>query len=89
MLGWLEPMFEGQVQDPKAFVQTLARFCEAEPTARGAIANDMSELIITKRVDLAAVRQELLDTGRSDLMDALDRLLELIEPYIQEGGVDE
>jgi hypothetical protein len=89
MIGWLIEMFDGQVQDPHAFIQTLGRFAESEPAARGPLANELSERIIAKRVDLAAVRQALLDTGRGDLMDVLDRLLELIEPYIQEGGVDE
>ena len=89
MIGWLIEMFEGQVQDPHVFIQTLGRFAESEPAEGGPLANQMSDLIITKRVDLAAVRQVLLDTGRGDLMDVLDRLLELLEPYIQEGGVDE
>ncbi len=89
MLGWLEQMFEGQVQDPKQFIQTLEQFQETESAQRGPIANELSQLIVDKRVDLAAVRQVLLETGRADLMDTLDRLLELIEPYIQEGGVDE
>ena len=82
-------MFEGQVQDPQVFVTALRQFHEAEPSQRGQVANALSEAIITKRVDLAAVRQVLLDTGEADLMDTLDRLLELIEPYIEEGGVEQ
>ena len=82
-------MFEGQVHDPQVFVEALREFHEAPSDQRGQLANAISEAIITKRVDLAAVRQVLLDTGEHALMDTLDRLLDLIEPYIEEGGVDE
>ena len=82
-------MFEGQVHDPSVFVTVLRQFHEAPPEARGELANAMSDAICAKRVDLAEVRQLLLDTGRDDLMETLDRLLEMIEPYIIEGGVDE
>lgn len=82
-------MFEGQVQDPGVFIAALREFHEAPPQQRGGLANTISDAIITKRVDLAAVRQELLDTGQHELMDALDRLIDLIEPYIEEGGVEE
>ncbi len=82
-------MFEGQVQDPNAFIDVLRQFHEAPPAGRGELANAMSDAIIHKRVDLGAVRQRLLDDGASDLMDALDRLIDLIEPYIEEGGVEE
>ena len=82
-------MFEGQVQDPKLFIAALREFHEAPADQRGPMANAVSEAIITKRVDLAAVRQALLETGEHELIDALDRLIDLIEPYIEEGGVDE
>ena len=82
-------MFEGQVQDPRVFIAALREFHESEAARRGGLANALSEAIITKRVDLAAVRQALLDTGAHELMDALDRLVDLIEPYIEEGGVEE
>jgi len=82
-------MFEGRVQDPKVFIAALREFHDAAAEQRGSLANAISDAIITKRVDLAAVRQELLDTGEHELMDALDRLVDLIEPYIEEGGVEE
>lgn len=82
-------MFEGQVQDPQIFIRALREFHETDPAGRGSIANALSDAIITKRVDLAAVRQVLLDGGEHELMDALDRLIDLIEPYIEEGGVEE
>ena len=82
-------MFEGQVQDPGVFIAALREYHESNPEARGHLANALSEAIITKRVDLAAVRHALLETGAHELMDTLDRLLDLIEPYIEEGGVDE
>jgi len=82
-------MFEGQVQDPKVFIAVLREFHDAPAQNRGGLANAMSDAIITKRVDLAAVRQELLDTGAHELLDTLDRLIDLIEPYIEEGGVEE
>ena len=83
------PMFEGQVHDPTVFIAALREFHEATVEQRGSRANALSEAIITKRVDLAAVRQVLLDAGEHELMDALDRLIDLIEPYIEEGGVEE
>ena len=89
MLEWLEMLFEGHVHDPDEFIRTLQRFHETEPDQRGPLANALSDLIISKRVDLAEVRRRLLDTGRHDLFDALHRLTDLIEPYIEEGGVDE
>ena len=82
-------MFEGQVQDPRVFIAALREYHESNPEARGPMANALSDAIITKRVDLAAVRHALLDAGEHDLMDTLDRLLDLIEPYIEEGGVEE
>ncbi|MBI3319548.1 MAG: hypothetical protein HYZ89_03065 [Candidatus Omnitrophica bacterium] len=82
-------MFEGQVHDPQVFIRALREFNETDPASRGSIANALSDAIITKRVDLAAVRQVLLDGGEHELMDALDRLIDLIEPYLEEGGVEE
>ena len=82
-------MFEGQVHDPIVFIAALREFHEAEAQQRGHMANALADAIITKRVDLGAVRQTLLDTGEHDLMDTLDRLIDLIEPYIEEGGVEE
>jgi len=82
-------MFESNVQDPKVFVAALREYHESEAAQRGPMANALSELIIGKRVDLAAVRQELLDAGEHELMDTLNRLIDLIEPYIEEGGVEE
>jgi len=82
-------MFEGQVHDPRVFIAALREFHDAQASQRGPLANALSEAIITKRVDLAAVRHELLDAGEHDLMDTLDRLIDLIEPYIEEGGVEE
>ena len=82
-------MFEGQVHDPQVFIDRLREFHTANAEERGELANALSDAVITKRVDLAAVRQALLDEGEHELLDALDRLIDLIEPYIEEGGVDE
>ena len=82
-------MFEDQTQDPQVFIAALREFHESDPARRGPMANALSDAIITKRVDLAEVRRTLLDTGEHELLDTLDRLLDLIEPYIEEGGVDE
>ena len=81
-------MFEQNVQEPNLFIEALRRYHEANAAQRGDLANALSELIVAKRVDLAQVRQTLLDTGERDLMETLDRLMDLIEPYIEEGGVD-
>ena len=89
LLQGILPMFEGNVQDPKVFIAALRQFHEAETSQRGHLANAISELIIRKRVDLAEVRHALLDAGEHDLLDTLDRLIDLIEPYIEEGGVEE
>jgi len=82
-------MFEGQIRDPQVFIEALRELHGTEEAQRGELANALSDLIISKRVDLAAVRQALLDTGEHELMDTLDRLIDLIEPYIEEGGVEE
>lgn len=82
-------MFERNVQDPRVFVEALRQYHAAEVAERGDLANVLSDLIITKRVDLAEVRQLLLDQGDNALLDELHRLIDLIEPYIEEGGVDE
>jgi hypothetical protein len=80
---------EGQVHEPEVFIAVLREFHEAARESRGRLANSLSELIIRKRVDLAAVRHYLLERGDHELTDTLDRLIDLIEPYIEEGGVDE
>ena len=82
-------MFEEQVHDPQVFIAALREYHDSHPEQRGPMANALSDAIVTKRVDLAAVRQVLLETGEHELMETLDRLLELIEPYIEEGGVEE
>ena len=82
-------MFEGQVHDPHVFIEALREFHEAPSEQRGQLANAISDAIITKRVDLAAVRLALSSEGDHELLDTLDRLLDLIEPYIEEGGVEE
>lgn len=82
-------MFEGQVHDPRVFIEALREFHHTPEDQRGELANVLSEAIITKRVDLAAVRQVLLDEGDETLIATLDKLLDLIEPYIEEGGVEE
>ena len=80
----------GRVHTPEVFIEALRQFHQThELKPRGELANLLSDAIITKRVDLAAVRQALLDGGEAELMDELDRLIDLIEPYIEEGGVDE
>ena len=79
-----------RVHDPHVFIEALRQFHQThELKARGELANMLSDAIITKRVDLSQVRQALLDGGEADLLDELDRLIDLIEPYIEEGGVDE
>ena len=83
------PMFEGNTHDPKVFVSALREFHEADPNRRGHLANALAEPIIRKQVDLAEVRGLLLEGGEADLLDTLDRLIDLIEPYIEEGGVEE
>jgi len=82
-------MFEGQVQDPDIFIKTLRQYREAGDSQQGELANVLSDLIISKRIDLAEVRQRLMDAGESELADVLNRLLDLIQPYIEEGGVEE
>ena len=82
-------MFEGQVQDPEVFITALRAFHDAAAEQRGGLANALSEAIVSKRVDLAEVRQVLLETGTQELMETLDCLIDLIEPYIEEGGVEE
>ena len=82
-------MFEEQVQDPKVFITALREYHQADPNQRGQLANVLSDVIITKRVDLAEVRHALLDGGEPALMETLDRLVDLIQPYIEEGGVEE
>jgi hypothetical protein len=81
--------FEDRIQEPSEFIQTLREYHATSPERRGTLANRMSESIVSKRVDLAAVRQELLETGAHELLDTLNRLMDLIEPYIEEGGVEE
>ena len=82
-------MFEPQLLDPEQFILKLRAFHETPERSRGHLANQLSDSIIQKRVDLAAVRRVLLDEGKAALLDALDRLVDLIEPYIEEVGVEE
>ena len=82
-------MAERPLHDPQIFIEVLREFQVTPAARRGELANAMSEAIITKRVDLAAVRQALLDTADDGLLQTLDDLIDLIEPYIEEGGVEE
>jgi len=82
-------MFGPDVQDPRIFIEGLRQYHGTPESERGEIANALSELIITKRVDLGVVRSSLWDDGEHELLDALDRLIDLIEPYIEEGGAEE
>jgi len=82
-------MDDAGVQEPEAFIAVLRRFHTAEGAQQGALADTLSEWIIRKRVDLAQVRLALMDQRAEELLGALDALLDLIEPYIEEGGVDE
>ena len=88
LVSWLT-MSNGQTQDPRIFIAALRQFHETDHDKRGELANALSEVIIRKRVDLAEVRLVLLNEGASDLLDTLDRFIDLIEPYIEEGGVEE
>lgn len=81
--------FERNVQDPRLFIDALRQYRAAQAPERGDLANVLCDLIVSKRVDLAEVRQLLLDEGGHELLDELDRLIDLIEPYLAEGGVDE
>ena len=82
-------MFEANTHNPELFIAALKQYQDAEGPEKGQIADALSELIIRKRIDLAQVRLRLLDAGEATLIDTLDRLIDLIEPYIEEGGVDE
>jgi len=82
-------MFDVQMQRPEEFIIALREFHESQEPHRGELANAMADAIVSKRVDLAAVRQALLDSGDQELLDTLSRFVDLIEPYIEEGGVEE
>ena len=82
-------MVDGRVQEPHVFIAVLREYHEAPSEGRGALANAMADAIITKRVDLAEVRHALLGDGAHELLDTLDRLMDLIEPYLNEGGDNE
>ena len=81
-------MFESNLLEPEQFILKLQVFHETREQNKGHLANELSDSIIQKRVDLAAVRLVLLDSGRAALLKTLDRLVDLIEPYIVEGGVE-
>ena len=82
-------MVDGRAHDPQVFIAALREYHEAPAEGRGALANAAADAIIAKRVDLAQVRQALIHDGAHELLETLDRLIDLIEPYIEEGGVDE
>ena len=79
-------MHEGRVHDPKVFIAVIREYHDAAPDGRGALANALSDAIVGRRIDLAEVRQLLTDDGEDELLATLDQLLELIEPYLDEGG---
>ena len=77
------------LHDPEVFIDALREFHLLPAPERGALANAMSDAIVAKRVDLAQVRRALLTAEEHELLHTLDELLDLIEPYIEEGGVEE
>jgi len=81
--------FAGDLQHPDEFIVALRAFHESTVFQRGPLANAMSEVITQKRIDLAQVRQQLLDRGETELLDSLNRFVDLLEPYLEEGGAEE
>jgi hypothetical protein len=77
------------LHDPDVFIDVLREFHAAPQERRGPLADRMTEAIITKHVDLAVVRHTLLEQDARELLDTLERLMDLLEPYIEEGGAEE
>jgi hypothetical protein len=77
------------IGDTQAFINVLRQYQESGPDKRSELANIISDAIIAKRVNLASIRQELLESSEFDLVDALEGFLELLGPYIEEGKDEE
>ena len=77
------------IKDPDSFIDALRRYHETPETARGHLANAMVDAIIGKHVDLALVRRQLLDGGHAELYDTLERLMDIVQPYLEEIGDNE
>jgi hypothetical protein len=71
------------------FIETLRAYHESDGEQRGELASALANAIITKQVDVEALREELRGTGEQELADTLDRLLDLIEPDREEDGSNE
>jgi hypothetical protein len=82
-------MKDARFQSPEAFIETLRQYQSSDENARAALANVLADSVLSNRVNLSQVRQELFQSGQSDLMDTLDGLLEIISPYLQEDGTAE
>lgn len=72
-------------RDPESFIALLRDFQAAGASGRGHMANALSDAILRKHVDLAEVRRQLIDSGEIELYDTLERLMDLIEPYLMEN----
>ncbi len=76
----------GHLHDPDRFIEALRTFHAAQEGSRGRMANELSDAILRKQVDLGIVRQRLVDAGEIELYDELDRFMDLIEPYLSDSG---
>jgi hypothetical protein len=79
----------GHLHDPDAFIEVLREFRAAAPERRGPLADRMTDAIVTKHVDLAVVRHTLMAGEAQELLDTLEALMDLIEPYLEEGSAEE
>ena len=69
------------------FIEALREFHEASVEQRGKLASTLSDAIISKRVDLAAVRQELVEAGERELLrfaKIMDRSADVLRSAMME-----
>ena len=75
--------------DTAAFLDELRQWRAEGGQPTGARANKIAEEIMKGHLHLGEVREQLLQSGEADVVDALNALVDLIEPYLQEDVSNE
>ena len=75
--------------DHAEFLDELRQWRAEGGQPTGPRANKIAEEIMNGHLHLGEVREQLMSSGEADVVDALNGLVDLIEPYLQEDVSNE
>ena len=77
------------MMDMEAFIEELRQLHAEGGQVTGPRANAIAEEIMKGHLHLGHVRERLIVSGEEDVVQTLNALVDLIEPYLQEDVSDE